>query len=221
MILSTTRAIDIVAVSVAEPAVIGHLANGKPVRSGIRKQRVTTETIVVGKTNLAGDRQADLTVHGGVDKAIYAYPSEHLPVWTAELGLGESLEPNAFGENLTTHGIVETEVCIGDVYKWGTALVQVSQPRGPCYKLEMVLGLPDFIDTFVRSGRSGWYLRVLQEGEAPVGGAMELVERHPVGLTVWEANHARMIRTDPALIEKALAVPELARMWSKGLKKTA
>lgn len=221
MTISTTGTIDVLAVSVAGPAVIGHLPNGKPVHSGIRKQRVTADTIVVGTTNLAGDRQADLTVHGGVDKAIYAYPSEHLPVWTAELGLSEPLGPNAFGENLTTRGMVETEICIGDIYKWGTALVQVSQPRGPCYKLEMALGLPEFIDTFVQSGRSGWYLRVLQEGEAPVAGSMELVDRHPVGLTVWEANHARMIRTDPALIEKALSVPELARMWSKGLKKTA
>jgi MOSC domain-containing protein YiiM len=221
MTVSATRTIELVAVSVAEPAVIGHLANGKPVHSGIRKQRVTTGTIAVGKTNLAGDRQADLTVHGGVDKAIYAYPSEHLPVWTAELGFNEPLGPNAFGENLTTRGIVETEICIGDVYKWGTALIQVSQPRGPCYKLEMALGLPAFIEMFVLSGRSGWYLRVLQEGQAPVAGAMELIERHPVGLTVWEAIHARMIRTDPTLIEKALSVPELAHMWSKGLKKTA
>lgn len=218
MIRSATHTIDILAVSVAEPAVIGHLSNGKPVLSGIRKRRVETDAIVVGETNLAGDRQADLTVHGGIDKAIYAYPSEHLPVWTEELGFDEPLGPNAFGENLTTRGILETEICIGDVYRWGTALVQVSQPRGPCYKLEMVLGLPGFIETFVLSGRSGWYLRVLQPGEARVAAAMELVERHPVGLTVWEANHARMIRTDPVLIEKARSVPELAYMWSKGLK---
>jgi MOSC domain-containing protein YiiM len=221
MTVTQTRTIGLVAVSVAEPAVIGYFPNGKPVLSGIRKQRVTAETIAVGATNLAGDRQADLTVHGGVDKAIYAYPSEHLPVWTEELGFDEPLGPNAFGENLTTRGIVETEICIGDIYRWGTAIVQVSQPRGPCYKLEMALGRPDFIDTFVQSGRAGWYLRVLQEGEAPVAGEMELVERHPVGLTVWEANHARMIRTDPALIDKALTVPELARAWSRGLKRSA
>jgi len=164
------------------------------------------------------DRQADLRVHGGVDKAIYVYPSEHLPIWTEELGFAEPLGPNAFGENLTTRGIVETDACIGDVWRWGSALVQISQPRGPCYKLEMKLDRPGLIPAFMQSGRTGWYLRVLEPGEAPVTGLIELVERHPVGLTVREANHARMIGDDPTLIEKALRVPELAHAWSKGLK---
>ncbi len=117
--MSAPRTIEIVAVSVGEPALIGHLPNGKPVLSGIRKQRVTSETIAVGRTNLAGDRQADLRVHGGVDKAVYAYPSEHLPDWTAELGFAEPLGPNAFGENLTTRGMLETEIAIGDVIDEG------------------------------------------------------------------------------------------------------
>ncbi|CAN5435387.1 hypothetical protein BH09CHL1_BH09CHL1_19940 [soil metagenome] len=217
MIESTPRIIEIVAVSVAKPSLLGHLANGKPVISGIRKQRVTTESIAIGETNLDGDGQADLRVHGGVDKAIYAYPSEHLPVWTAELGFDTPLEPNAFGENLTTRGFVETDVCIGDIYRWGTALVQISQPRGPCYKLEMALGREDLIEPVMLSGRVGWYLRVLQPGEAPVTSPMTLEARHPVGLTVWEANHARMIRTDIELIAKARSVPELAHAWSRGL----
>jgi MOSC domain-containing protein YiiM len=214
---SSSQSIEIVAVSVAKPSVLGHLANGKPVISSIRKQRVTAETIVVGETNLAGDGQADLRVHGGVDKAIYAYPSEHLPVWTEELGFEAPLQPNAFGENLTTRGFVETDVCIGDIYRWGTALVQISQPRGPCYKLEMALGRENLIEPVMLSGRVGWYLRVLQPGEAPVTAPMTLETRHPVGLTVWEANHARMIRTDNELIAKAQSVPELARAWSRGL----
>lgn len=213
MTLSLTRTIDIVAVSVGEPQIIGHLPNGKTVLSGIRKQRVTAATIIIGETNLSGDRQADLRVHGGADKAIYAYPSEHFPAWTAELGFESPLEPNAFGENLTTRGIVETEICIGDVYKWGTALVQISQPRGPCYKLEMALGRQNLIEPFRKSGRTGWYMRVLQTGEARTAEPMTLEQHHPVGLTVWEANHARMIGTDPSLIAKARSVPELAEMW--------
>jgi len=212
------RIIGLLAVSVGKPRRLGTKSNGKPVRSGIRKDRVTGETIVVDKTNLAGDKQADLRVHGGPDKAIYVYPSEHLPVWTAELGFDALLGPNAFGENLTTSGIVETDACIGDVWKWGSALVQISQPRGPCYKLEIALDRPGLIPVFTQSGRTGWYLRVLEAGEAPVGGPIELVERQPVGLTVWEANHARMIGTEEALIEKALAVPDLAYAWSRGLR---
>lgn len=216
--MNGSRTIKLVAVSVGKPHLLGHLPNGKSVRSGICKELVTTESITVGETNLAGDRQADLRVHGGTDKAIYVYPGEHLPAWTAELGFDTPLGPNAFGENLTTSGIVETEACIGDVWKWGSALVQISQPRGPCYKLEMKLDRPGLIPVFTGSGRTGWYLRVLEPGEAPVAGPIELVERHPAGLTVWEANHARMIGDDPALIEKALLVPELAHAWSKGLR---
>lgn len=216
--MNEPRTIAVIAVSVGEPAYIGDLDNGKPVMSGIFKALVTGETIAVGKMNLAGDRQADLRAHGGVDKAIYVYPSEHLPGWTVELGFDMPLGPNAFGENLTTSGIVETDACIGDVWKWGSALVQISQPRGPCYKLEMKLDRPGLIPVFTQSGRTGMYLRVLEPGDAPVAGPIELVERHPVGLTVWEANHARMIGDDPALIEKALRVPELAHAWSKGLK---
>jgi MOSC domain-containing protein YiiM len=212
------RTIDLLAVSVGKPKVIGALSNGKPVRSGIRKERVTGDTIVAGKTNLAGDKQADPRVHGGPDKAIYVYPSEHLPIWTAELGFDAPLGPNAFGENLTIAGILETDACIGDVWKWGSALVQISQPRGPCYKLEIALDRPGLIPVFTQSGRTGWYLRVLKTGEAPVDGPIELVERHPIGLTVWEANHARMIGTDEAVIEKALSVPELAHAWSRGLR---
>ena len=216
--MNEPRTIALIAVSVGEPAYIGDLENGKPVQSGIVKARVSNATIAVGKTNLAGDRQADLRAHGGVDKAIYVYPSEHLPGWTEELGFAELLGPNAFGENLTTSGIVETEACIGDVWAWGSALVQISQPRGPCYKLEMTLDRPGLIPRISQSGRTGWYLRVLEPGEAPVAGPIELVERHPAGLTVWEANHARMIGDNPALIEKALHVPELAHAWSRGLR---
>ena len=210
--------IGLVAVSVGLPQRHGTRANGAIVESGFRKTPVTAETILVGRTNLAGDGQADLRAHGGPDKAIYAYPSEHLPLWTAELGFDEPLGPNAFGENLTTAGALETDVCIGDIYRWGSALVQISQPRGPCYKLEIALERPGLIPVFTHSGRTGWYLRVLEPGEAPVGGPIELVERHPIGLTVWEANHARMIGTDETLVEKALAVPELAYAWSKGLR---
>ena len=126
-----TAEMRLVSVNVALPKVIGTLRNGEEIVSGIAKRPVGGETLRLDPLNLEGDRQADLSVHGGPDKAVYAYPAEHLPVWNAELGTAFGL--GTFGENLTTEGMLEDEVRIGDVWVWGDARLQIVQPRSPCY----------------------------------------------------------------------------------------
>jgi MOSC domain-containing protein YiiM len=139
----------------------------------------------VHRLGLEGDGQADLTVHGGPDKAVYAYSHDHYAPWARELGR-PGLDPGFFGENLTVDGMLETDVRIGDIYRVGTAVVQVVQPRSPCFKLAAHLGLPDFAKTFLASGRSGFYLRVLEEGDLGAGDAVERISSPPTGLTVLE-----------------------------------
>ena len=127
--------IEIAAVHVGTPTPLAAVRR-ETIWSGIRKAAVPpTATLWLSEVNLSGDGQADLSLHGGVDKAVYAYPSEHLAVWSAELD--ETLGPAAFGENVTTIGVLEDEVRIGDVWSWGGALLQVTQPRWPCYKLAL------------------------------------------------------------------------------------
>src|SRR3954463_5614796 len=161
--------------------------HGRTVTTGIFKTPVTGRVRLRG-LNLDGDRQADLTVHGGRDKAVYAYPVEHLPLWNEELGT--DFGPGTFGENLTTAGWLEDEVRIGDVWAWGEARLQVSQPRSPCYKLATVTGRPDLLRRLVRTGRTGWYLRVLQAATVPVSGPIQVIERHPAGISVLLAHRA-------------------------------
>lgn len=193
--------IDLVAVNVAQPAVL-HRWRGEDVVSAIAKRPVGCKAVQVGVLGLDGDEQADQRpapggqIHGGRDKAIYAYPSEHLPWWSTELG-GEDLGDAPFGENLSTRGATEDEVGIGDLWRWGDALLQVTQPRQPCYKLNLHRGFVRRDGTTVRmntSGRTGWYLRVLEEGPAPAGGPIEVVEHHPAGVTVLAVHRALGVR---------------------------
>ncbi len=177
----------LVSVNVGRPAYLG-MHRGRPVESGIVKRPVTGPEIDVSRLNLEGDGQAELDVHGGPDKAVYAYPSEHLPVWSEELG--QELGPAAFGENLTTVGGTEDDVCIGDRWVWGDAVLQVCEPRWPCYKLAMYRGRGDIQRRLRQSGRTGWYMRVLQPGRVPAAGPIS-VERHPVGATVRLCHDAR------------------------------
>ncbi len=188
--MQSPRASDVrlVSVNVGQPRVIGASRWGKPIRSGIAKQPVTAASIHLDTLNLDGDRQADLTVHGGSDKAVYAYPSEHLPRWNDELGT--EFGPSTFGENLTTAGWLEDDVRIGDVWAWGEARLQVSQPRSPCYKLATITGLPDLLKRLVRTGRTGWYLRVLQPATVPVAGPIRVIERDSAGISVLLAHRA-------------------------------
>ena len=206
--------ISLVSVNVARPQYLGQ-HRGHPITSGIAKRPVTAEFLWLDEMNLEGDGQADLRDHGGPDKAVYAYPSEHLPAWSAELG--EELGPAAFGENLTTAGGTEDDVCIGDRWLWGDAVLEVCQPRTPCFKLAIHRGRGDIGSLFRRSGRSGWYLRVLQPGRVPVAGPVT-VEPHPMGATVWAVHEAARPDAAPVeVVEALLCVEPLAEEWKLAL----
>ena len=159
--------------------------------------------------NLDGDRQADLTVHGGPDKAGYGYPVEHYDYWRAR-GPQVPATLGAFGENLTTRGVLEKDFNIGDQVRIGTALLQVSQPRMPCYKLQVRFDRDDMTKRFALSQRSGFYFSVIEEGEVKAGDAIEIVQRDEHGVSVADVNgmyYARKI--DRELMARALQVPAL------------
>jgi len=189
---------------------------GRPVRTGIFKESVEGPVEVRG-VNLAGDRQADLTVHGGADKAVYGYPSEHYPYWRKELDV-DVLPWGAFGENLTTEGLLETEVGIGDRYRIGTTLLEVSQPRIPCHKLALRHGRVDLPKRFLRSGRSGFYFRIVEEGRLTVGDPIERVHRDPAELSVADVQSLVRGGGDEALLRRAVAHPALAEVWRDPLR---
>ncbi len=157
---------------------------GHRIRTGIFKEPVASR-VHVGKLDLDGDRQADLTVHGGPDKAVYVYDLSGYAHWRR--ALSRDLPFGQFGENLTVEGMPETEVRIGDTYRIGTALLQVSQPRSPCFKLAMKMEMPDFPRRFLAAGRTGFYFRVLEEGEVGAGDTITRVSREPGEITVLEA----------------------------------
>jgi len=148
---------------------------GTTITTGFFKEPVFGP-VNAGPLGLEGDVQADLTVHGGLDKAVYAYPREHYNTWEALLG-ESALPPGSFGENLTTEGLTESQVFIGDVFRVGETLLQVTQPRSPCFKLQIRFGRPDAVALFVKQGRPGWYTSVLQGGLVRRNDRIELVER--------------------------------------------
>lgn len=203
--------VTLISVNVGQPGVIGSY-RGRPVTSAIGKKPVAAASLLLDHLNLEGDRQADLTVHGGPDKAVYAYPSEHIREWAAELE--QDLGPAAFGENLTTAGLIETDVCIGDVWAWGEALLQVSQPRRPCYKLATFRARGDLPKKLVAKSRTGWYFRVLRPGQVPVAGPIEVAQRDPAGITVRAIHEARILgRGTPDQWQAMAALPALAIGW--------
>ena len=169
----------LVAVCVAELRTV--MFRGHPVSTGIYKLPVEGP-VMVRTLNLAGDAQADLKVHGGIDKAVYCYPSEHYEAWKEELG--RPLSFGTFGENLTVAGLFEDEVRVEDVLAVGEASLQVTQPRLPCFKLGIKMRDQRFLRKFLRSGRSGFYCRVLQEGNLEAGQPIRLLERNPARPTI-------------------------------------
>jgi MOSC domain-containing protein YiiM len=185
---------------------------GKLVRTSIFKAPVEGR-VRVGRLNLQGDQQSDLSVHGGRDKAVYAYPSEHYALWKAELP-DATLDWGAFGENFTIEGLLEDRVCIGDQLRCGTAAFVVTQPRTPCFKLGIRFGRQDIVKRFHRSGRSGFYLAVLREGEVGAGDALELIESPGERMSVAEiARLASDHTADPALLRRVSELPALAESW--------
>jgi MOSC domain-containing protein YiiM len=175
----------------------------------------------VSFTNLAGDGQADLKHHGGPEKAVLAYSADHYPAWNAEFGRAD-LGPGALGENLAVVDQDEAAVCIGDTYRAGDVLLQVSQPRQPCWKISRVLGIPQFTLRVQQTGRTGWYLRVLREGHLHPGRPLELASRPFPRWTVAEANavmHHR--KADRQAAAELAAVALLSANWRHTLSRRA
>jgi len=194
------------------------LRNGEPVSTGIFKEPVTGR-LMMRTLNLDGDRQSDLSVHGGPQKAVYVYPSEHYEFWKHELP-GTELPWGVFGENLTTTGLFETEVHVGDKFRVGAAEVMVTQPRMPCYKLGIRFGRVDIIKRFLESERSGFYLSVTKEGEVGAGDEFELLEKNAAGVRVVDVT--RLYSSDKenvALLRQAIATEALPESWREYLQK--
>jgi MOSC domain-containing protein YiiM len=212
--------VRLLSVNVSPPRELGRIASGGRevvVLSGIAKRPVAAETLYLDWENLEGDGQADLRVHGGRDKAVYAYPADHWPAWSEEEG--RDFGPASFGENLTLSGVAEDAVCIGDVWAWGEARLQVSQPRGPCYKLEMHSGLPGLIERMRANGRTGWYFRVLRPGRVPVAGPLRIAERHASGISVLRAHLATLPGgTSDAERRTILRQTPLAAAWQRPIR---
>ena len=210
--------LETVAVNVGVPRLLGQ-RQGAKVYSGIAKSPVANGTCLwLSLVNLAGDGQADLSVHGGPDKALYSYPSEHIPHW--ETDLGETLGEAPFGENLSTRGALENDVCIGDRWRWDQAVLEVCQPRWPCFKLALYRGRSDIQAKMRASGFTGWYLRVIEPGEVKVGSRLEVIERDIAGLSVADAHQAMGDRhlTNRDLIERLANHVPLADEWRIPLK---
>jgi len=185
---------------------------GELVRTSIWKEPVAGR-VRVGALNLAGDEQSDLSVHGGADKAIYAYPREHYPYWRGQLPEAE-LAWGAFGENLTTEGVDESTLRIGERLRIGSAELLVTQPRLPCFKLGIRFGRADMVKRFQRSGRSGFYLRVLREGELGAGDPIERFTTEPEALSVADIFELYgAAHPDPERLRRASELTALPEGW--------
>lgn len=194
--------------------------SAKPWTSAIIKQTVPGP-VFVSRTNLAGDEQADSKHHGGPDKAVLAYAASHYPTWNSEI---EDVEfpAGGFGENLTVSGIDESCCCIGDTFRVGQCLLQVSQPRQPCWKLSKRWGIPNLSVLVQKTGRTGWYLRVLEEGEIAADIPFDLVERlHPELTLSWASSvmYAKPRQHEDDL--RLASCPELSESWRTNLENRA
>ena len=214
---------NLISVNVGLPRLIER--NGDPVSTGIFKES-TAGRVMLRTLNLDGDRQADLSVHGGPSKAVYAYPSEHYDYWKHELpeiaatpagqaGWGAGKQPwGMFGENFTTSGLHEAELNIGDKFCVGSAVVMVTEPRMPCYKLGIRFGRSDIIRRFMASERTGFYVAVLQEGEVGAGDQVEPIEKNKRSVTVSDVTRLYVRdKTNKELLRRAIEVEALPESW--------
>lgn len=212
------------AIFTGKPEIIGSVDAEHPMdrewRTSIFKQK-TDGPVFLGKTNLSGDEQADLKHHGGPEKAVFAYPSEHYAVWQEKLG-NPDIRPGGMGENFSTVNLLEQDVAIGDVFEIGGAVIQVSQPRQPCWKPARRFRTKELALMLQNTGRTGWYFRVLQEGDIEAGQTLELVERLYPQWTIAECN--RIMHIDRENFEEAAelaSIEELAVNWRNTLGKRA
>ena len=205
----------LLSVNIARPRSVTF--DGRTYATGIDKTAVAGP-VWLGVLNLAGDGQGDLKNHGGQFQAVYCYPHEHYAYWSERLGR-DDFAFGQFGENFTTLGLLERDVCVGDTLRVGGALIQVTQPRVPCYKLANKLGIPGFDKTFLNANRSGFYAQVLEEGEVAAGDPIERVSRDPVGMTVAEVNAALLLDKQPTAIQRALRLTALSPEWRARFEK--
>lgn len=200
----------ILSINVGLPRLV--MRDGEPVSTGIFKEPVAGR-LMLRALNLVGDRQADLSVHGGPEKAVYVYPSEHYAFWKQELPEMD-LPWGMFGENFTTEGMFEPEINVGDRFRIGSAEVMVTQPRMPCYKLGIRFGRTDIIKRFLISERTGFYLSVLKEGEVGAGDQIEMIAKNASGVRVVDVT--RLFSSDKAnvdLMRRAIATRALPDSW--------
>ncbi|MBO0936966.1 MOSC domain-containing protein [Fibrella sp. HMF5335] len=206
----------LVSVNISLPQTVSW--QGQPVSTGIFKQPVT-HPVPVETKHLTGDGQADLRVHGGRDKAVYAYPLEHYAYWQGRIA-ADLLTMGAFGENLTTSGLLEQEVCIGDVFQVGTAVLMAVQPRLPCFKLGIRLNDPKVVKQFAQSGHSGIYFRVMKPGTLQVGDSITRLAPSDHRITIQQMNELYWASAkDKNLIQALQSVPFLPAFWQRTLRR--
>jgi MOSC domain-containing protein YiiM len=206
----------LVSLNVALPRLVLH--NGEPVSTGIFKEPVNG-SIMLRTLNLEGDRQADLSVHGGVSKAVYAYPSEHYEFWKTELP-GTALPFGMFGENFTTAGLFEDGVNVGDRFRVGEAELMVTEPRLPCYKLGIKFGRADILKRFLHSRRTGFYFAVVKEGLVEAGNEIKLLSRDPNNITI--ADIVRLYafeKHDLVTMRRVVKLEALSESWREWFRK--
>lgn len=196
----------LVSINVGMPKLVE--INGHQVNTGIYKTPQTGK-VWLSKTNLAGDGQADLTVHGGEFQAAYSYPIEHYTYWENTLGKS-NLPYGTFGENFTVSGLLEDEVYIGDRFTIGDAIVEATMPRIPCFKFGHKIGKPDILHTFLTSGRSGFYHKVIQEGYVQAGDNMVRIAHNPNSITIRQAlGMQKLDEGDVDALQQALTIQAL------------
>ena len=200
----------LISVNVGRPRLIRW--QGQTYSSGIFKDPVAGR-VILRKTNLDGDRQADLSAHGGPDKAVYGYPSEHYPYWRNFLAR-QDLPWGSFGENLTTEGMLETEISVGDQFRVGSAVVMAKTPRIPCMKLAAKFARDTMIKDFLHSGTSGFYFSVVEEGEIGAGDQFESLGGETPTLSIADVNRLYISHAaDLELLERATQVKSLPTGW--------
>lgn len=218
--MSDARFAKVISVQVGRPKTVGNEGSSDPMdqiwTTGFFKEP-TSRSLWLSKTNLDGDGQADMENHGGPEKAVNVYPIEHYSYWADALSL--DLPRGSFGENFTIEGILESDACIGDIFEVGESLVQVSQPRQPCWKLARRWRVKDLAVRVQETGRTGWYFRVLREGHVQAGSRLLLVERPFPRWTVAAANTVmHQDRENMVLARDLSECADLSSRWRSKLR---
>jgi len=208
----------LLSVNVARPAAVS--THGQRVETSIFKKPVAGP-VVVRALNLDGDEQSDLRVHGGTFKAAYAYSAQNIEHWKSYLRR-DDLGPGSFGENLTVEGLSDSEIAVGDELEIGTARFVVTQPRVPCFKLGIALGMPEFPKVFHWAGRNGFYLRVLKEGQVEAGDEIRITGAREPRMTITElVQLSNAKELTPQQLERILALDALTPSWKEDFREKA